>query len=153
MSPVATFAAVEYDPQLTARLGSSVIDPRDAGRYHCHDLDYPIIRCFRTSHALDEAFGARAGDGAAPTAVAFVRVYEDAQFTGPSAILSQSYSQLGDIGWNDRITSYRGLNSGSGTFFKNNNFNGESDAFCCNQQVGNVGANFNDTFSSVSGSA
>lgn len=152
-SPVATFATSEDEPSLTARMGSKVIDPRDVGRYHCHDLDFPQITCFETARALAEAVATHEDALAGPTAVAFVRVFEHEAFGGASAVLSQSYARLADIGWNDRITSFRGLNGGSGNIFKNAQFSGDAYAFCCNQQVNNVGSAWNDSFSSISGSA
>jgi hypothetical protein len=85
--------------------------------------------------------------------VTYVRVFEHAGYDGASAYLSQSYDSLGDIGWNDRITSLRVVNGGSGSFYVHSGYSGGEYPFCCNQNVANVGPSWNDTFSSVSGSA
>jgi len=39
--------------KLRATLDGAPIDPREAGNYYCHDREYPLIRCFSTSEALE----------------------------------------------------------------------------------------------------
>lgn len=153
LSPTATVAANDDGPKLRAMLGPTVIDPRDVGRYHCHDLDYPVITCFRSSDALEEAVESHQRDQAGPTAVPYVRIFETSTFQGASVTLAQNYPRLSDIGWNDRISSFRSVNGGSGTFFKNAQFLGDSYTFCCDQQFPNMAGAWNDAISSVSGSA
>jgi hypothetical protein len=78
-----------------------------------------------------------------------VIVFDHESYGGPSAYLSQNYANLGVIGWNDRITSFKALNSQSGHFAEHANNGGAWYSFCCNQQVLNVGSAWNDKFSSV----
>jgi len=83
----------------------------------------------------------------------YVRVYNDAGFDGASMVLSASYENLSTIGWNDRISSYKSVNAGSGVFSEHASGAGNDTSFCCNVNVSYVGAAKNDTFSSVAGSA
>lgn len=62
--------------------------------------------------------------------------------------MSENYSLLSLIGWNDRISSYVAKNSMSGAFWTDWLYTGVRYNFCCNQQVGSLGS-YNDTFSSV----
>ena len=52
------------------------------------------------------------------------------------------------IGWNDRVSSFKGKNAQTGTFYTDWFAGGSGYGFCCNQQVSSLGG-FNDTFSSV----
>jgi hypothetical protein len=153
-SPLATVTgAGQYDTRLRAFLGSTPIRPTEAGRYHCHDLDYPLIRCYRSSTRLERAVRVRLEAPEGTEALSFVRVFEDVSYAGASAYLSRDYTRLGDIGWNDRISSFKVLNGGSGTFYEHIWYGGLMYDFCCNQNVYNVGSTYNDKFSSVEGSA
>jgi hypothetical protein len=144
---------------LTATLDGRAISLASVGSLHCHDLDHPIIRCFRSQARLDRAIRRSVGSrlrrpGAAGiTAVAYVRVYEHSHYEGASIHLSISYANLATIGWNDRISSYKSVNGGAGTFWHDAYQDGTDDDFCCNTNVANVGSTHNDRFSSVSGSA
>jgi len=47
---------------IRAVLDGELIPAHDVGRYHCHDRDFPLIRCFTTEAARDadlEAEGTR----------------------------------------------------------------------------------------------
>ena len=83
----------------------------------------------------------------------YVRIFDDATFEGASMYLSASYDNLSVIGWNDRISSYRSVNAGTGVFSEHAGGLGIDTTFCCNVNVSYVGAAKNDTFSSVTGSA
>ena len=63
-------------------------------------------------------------------------------------VVSQDYSMLATIGWNDRISSFIAVNAASGTFYTDWLYGGSTWSFCCNQAAMSIGA-FNDTFSSV----
>lgn len=138
---------------ITADLDGRAISPAWAGEYYCHDLDFPRIHCFRTQSALDTAVSAL---GIGPLAfqpqtsgVTYVRIFVDEGFSGASAYLSQDYTNLGTIGWNDKITSFIVVNSQSGRFYTDSYYTGTNYFFCCNSWVANVGETFNDKFSSV----
>lgn len=130
----------------------------DVGRYHCHDFRYPMIACFSDRSAVDRAAKrfltseARSGS-IGSLATSYVRVFEHVSFAGASAYFSVGYPDLRAVGWNDRISSYIVVNGGSGSFYQHISYSGLVDSFCCAQSVTNVGATFNDTYSSVSGSA
>ena len=160
----ATAAAAE--PAIRADLGGKPIPLVEVGSWYCHDFDFPLIHCFRSAAALDAAvsnlgyepltIGAEASTSVGATspsvvlAVSYVRVFVDANYSGNSAYFSVNYSNLGLIGWNDKISSFAALNSASGRFFEHNNYAGFVYGFCCNSQVSYVGNSYNDRFSSVS---
>ena len=135
---------------IEAFLGDQHIPARQVGRHHCHDLGYPRIECFRRGRALERrVLSLIEGRVLAPLAASYVRIYEHANYSGSSMYLSRDYSHLGAIGWNDRISSYYVINRGSGEFYEHAMYIGMYDTFCCNQQIANVGAIYNDKFSSV----
>ena len=143
--------------RIRAFLGDREIPARESGRHHCHDFEFPVIRCYRSGRALDRAVatsGRRtAADGLSVTATNYVRVFEHQTYAGASAYLAYTYSDLRTIGWNDKITSYIVVNGGSGAFYEHIDHAGLTDSFCCGEWVSNVGSTFNDKFSSVEGSA
>lgn len=135
------------DASLTADLEGEPIELTEVGRYHCHDLDYPAIHCFRSPKALSDAV---TGDGLLRllSGVDYVMVWDGSGYSGSSLILSQDYDVLAVIGWNDRISSFKGRGLQTGTFHTDWFGGGSSYAFCCNQQVPNLGG-YSNTFSSV----
>lgn len=157
--------AAANDSSIRADLEGTPIPAVQVGDWFCHDFDHPLIHCFRTARALDEAVtslgyqalgpsanGSDGLDAASPTgvlAVSYVHVYVDSNYAGSSAYFSVNYSNLGLIGWNDKISSLVGLDSATGQFFVNTNYLGSIYAFCCNSPVSYVGDFYNDRFSSV----
>lgn len=141
-------------PTLVADLEGTPIPATSAADYHCHDFDYPLIHCFSTSEALEAsvsgwASGTDAADTASLLAVDYVRIYEFASHGGTSFIVSQDYSNLGTIGWNNRISSYRGLNLETGSFYTDTVYAGTIDSFCCNESVTSLSSTYDNQFSSV----
>jgi hypothetical protein len=143
---------------VSAVLDGRPIDPDQVGDYYCHDFDYPIIRCYHSSAALDRAVADRADAGGQGTsapnpngaaAVNYVRIFADASYGGVSMYLSNAYARLGDIGWNDRISSFKTLASAGGTFWQHTFGGGWGYPFCCLSGVTYVGDAYNDQFSSV----
>jgi hypothetical protein len=153
------------DPTIRADLDGRPIPAVQIGDWFCHDFDYPLIHCFRTGAELDAAVaglgyqplgpGTSTNDRLSPTspsgvlAVSYVRVFVDAGYAGSSAYFSVDYWNLGLIGWNDKISSFVGLDSATGQFFENASFGGFIFGWCCNTQVSYVGNSSNDRFSSV----
>ena len=136
--------------RITADLDGRSISIRSIARQHCHDFDHPRIHCFSSRRAAETDAGRWLGAaGAAPLIQNYVRIFADAGWAGASMYLSLNYSNLGTIGWNDRISSFKGLNSLSGTFWTEAAYAGYSYSFCCNAQVTYVGDFYNDRFSSV----
>ncbi len=144
-------------PVLVAELEGVPIPATAAGEYFCHDFDYPLIRCFRSGDALEAAVEARGVTTTlgsetldlSTTAVSYVKIYDYTSYAGSYAYISQDYSYLGDIGWNDRISSYIALNSETGAFYTNGGYGGTIDYFCCNEGVPSLSSTFNNQISSV----
>jgi hypothetical protein len=119
-----------------------------AAQYHCHDLVLGQLTCFRSPQDRDEdvvgddtAFEAAASSG-------YVVAYASPSYAGASVVLSQSYPNLGTIGWEDRISSYKVFTILTGSFFVNRWYSGQVLQFCCYAQVPYVGAAFDNTLSS-----
>lgn len=142
-------------PELLADLDGLAIEPRTAGLYYCHDFDHPVIHCFRTAASLEAAVSLRTAAPLEPNgvngalAVSYVRVFDYATYAGPYAYLSQDYSRLSDIGWDNKISSYIALNSETGAFYTNAGWGGSVDFFCCNEGVSSLSSTFNNQISSA----
>lgn len=144
LSAPASVQAASGESVMTADLDGKPIALRDVGRFHCQDLDYPRIHCFRGEAARD----ASASTLLAAASSTYVIVWENAGYQGASLIISQDYPALVTLGWNDRISSFKGQNMGSGKFWTDWFYGGSAYQFCCNQQIPLLGS-YNDTFSSV----
>jgi hypothetical protein len=143
--------------ELTADLDGKPIEIVEVGQWYCHDFDYPAIHCFTDPGVLEKstetALTARgtllASDGSlAATSVNYLTVYEYTTYQGAYMHMSENYSLLSLIGWNDRISSFKVRNSQSGSFWTDWLYSGTRYDFCCNQELGSLGS-YNDTFSSV----
>lgn len=152
-----------YGTSLVADLEGDPIAVRDVGRYHCHDLAYPRFHCFRTAERLEAAvaamgrpttsrIGTRSVAIASTTAISYVRIYELSSYAGSSAYLSQSYSNLGTIGWDNKISSFKSVNFGYGVFYTSTSFTGTTRSFYGGDAVSSLGT-LDNTFSSVQGTA
>jgi len=118
----------------------------EVGRYHCQDLDYPRIHCFTTAAARDASVGGLAFLTASGTP--YVLIFEQPSFAGASMLVSEDYSALALIGWNDQISSFKAQNSQTGRFWTDWLYSGKSYSFCCSTQVPSLGS-FDNVFSSV----
>ena len=143
---VATPAALAADPepQLTATLDGRPIPLEDVGKHYCDDFSYPEITCWSTRLLADS----RATLVTLLTAVDYVTIWDGANFGGSFMNVSQDYSALALIGWNDRISSFKGRNSETGAFYTDWFYSGTIWAFCCNTQASSLGS-YNNTFSSI----
>ena len=146
--------AMAAAPEIEATLDGRPIDVSDVGRYQCHDLDNPIIRCFRKAADRDLSIDLELGisdasvSGSAATTVVYVTLYDSPNFLGSSISLSQSYDALATIGWNDRVSSFRARNSATGRFYVDWFASGSSWSFCCNQSTASL-SSWDNSFSSV----
>ena len=129
---------------LTADFDGKPIELTEVGTLHCHDFDHPRIHCFATQDALDAA----AAPSLAAAGTSYLAIYENAYYGGAAMYVADDYTILATIGWNDRISSFRAVNSQAGTFYVDWFYGGSSYSFCCNQNAPYLGS-FNDTFSSV----
>ena len=139
-------------PQVRADVEGRQIKPSEIAAHFCHDFDFPRIHCFETAARL-EAATQSTSPGTFSAAAAFgpndyVTVYSGPTFSGTYAHLSQNYDALFAIGWNDQISSYKGRNNVSGTFWSDWYANGRATNFCCNVQITSLGG-LDNTFSSV----
>lgn len=142
------------------------IELSDVGQYHCHDFDYPIIRCFQTELERDadaESMGlssevsvsgrtelsAALAVQLAATAVTYVRWYEHSNYAGASFWTANPLPDLTIIGWNDRISSFKSINGGHPKWWQDSNYNGPSSQWVTSAWVPYVGDTLNDRFSSV----
>lgn len=142
--PGVTSAASPAVVAPSAMLGGRPIELARVGTLHCHDFRWPQIECFATATELD----ADASAALAATAVDYVRIFENGAYNGASMYLSQNYTILALIGWNDRISSFKALNSETGSFHTDWFYGGSEYTFCCNQNVMSLGS-YDNTFSSV----
>jgi hypothetical protein len=141
--------ATAAGPTVVATLDGRSIPLTEVSRYHCHDLEYPTIRCFHQprDRNLSLATDAAALQVAA-AGVVYVTVYDGSLYGGSSLSISQNYDSLSTIGWNDRISSFRGRNAETGRFNTDWFGGGSGWNFCCNQSTGNL-SSYDNTFSSV----
>jgi hypothetical protein len=129
---------------LRADLDGAPIKLSDVGNWYCHDFDYPSIHCFSSPGSLETSIRA----ALATTAVDFVTVYEFTGFAGSYMYMSQDYSVLATIGWNDRISSLKGRNGELSHFYVDWFYTGASYSVCCDVQLTSLGS-YDNTFSSV----
>jgi hypothetical protein len=129
---------------VTASLDGKPIPLREVGDWYCDDLSFPLIRCFSEAADLEAAVSTLL----AQQAVVYVTVYDYPTYSGSYMHVSQDYNILALIGWNDRISSFRGRNYESGVFFTDWFYSGVQYGFCCNQQASTLGS-FDNTFSSI----
>lgn len=61
----------------------------------------------------------------------YVIVYSATSYAGSYMYISQDYDMLALVGWNDRIRSYKAVNSALGTFWTDWFGNGSRLDFCC----------------------
>jgi hypothetical protein len=143
--PVAAKAASAE--KLTADLDGQPIRLSEVGRWYCDDFSYPAIHCYSSPELLEGQVGTLAAI-AAVAAVDYVTVYEYSSFAGSYMHMSQDYTALVTIGWNDRISSLRIRNSQQSHFFTDWFYGGTIYFACCNTQVSSLGT-LDNTFSSV----
>jgi hypothetical protein len=136
--------AGDADPELTATLDGKPIPLQDVGKYYCDDFSYPEITCSSARLVAD----ARTAVVVVLTGIDYVTIYDTANYGGAFMNVSQDYSTLAVIGWNDRIGSFKGRNSETGMFFIDWFYGGAAWAFCCNTQTPNLGT-FNNAISSI----
>ncbi len=124
--PLATPRASAADG-LHATLDGAPLSLQSVAQFACHDRDYPLVRCFRSTAARDADLTAEApgGPGSSPQLLsAFVRWYRDAYYSGPSFEAYNSYPDLSVIGWNKQISSFVTLNGGHPVWWQGSYYTG-----------------------------
>lgn len=146
-------APAEAASGLAADLEGTPIPLAEVSSYYCHDLDYPMIRCFSLATDVEASAAAlqaaRSRQTAAATGTQYTRLFDLAGFAGAYVILSANYADLGVIGWNDKTSSYMGMNGLSFGLWTNVNFAGSGLLGCCNQNAGTLPSGYNNQISSV----
>ena len=137
-------AKVDPIAALTADLDGVPIKLEQVGQWYCDDFSYPAIHCFSSPVVLE----ARSAVFQLVSSVDFVTVYELGSFSGSYMHMSQDYTALLTIGWNDRISSLKGRNNVASRFFGDWFYGGAPYDVCCNVQITALGS-FDNTFSSV----
>lgn len=129
---------------LVAYLDGQPIPLQDVSRYYCDDFAYPTITC-STSALITST---RASVTQLLTGVDYVTIFDKSAYGGSFMHVSQDYTALVLIGWNDKISSFKARNSETGEFWTDWFYGGTAWSFCCNSQVPSLGA-YDNTFSSV----
>ena len=126
-----------------AFLDGKSIPLRDVARHYCDDFSFPVITCSSEPAVIE----ARAS-ALATTAVDYVTIYDTPTYGGAWMHVSQDYTALSFIGWNDRVSSFKARNFETGRFWTDWFYSGTIWSFCCNQQVASLGG-YDNTFSSI----
>lgn len=132
----------------------------DVARHHCHDVQYPLVRCFDTAAERDNdiqteaesvtSFSPSSGeDVTQATVLLYVTFWEHADYGGVSFSASQPIAHLGDYGWNDATTSFKSLNGQRPKWWEDAYYGLPAWRWAAGSWVSNVGSGSNDTFSSV----
>jgi hypothetical protein len=134
----------EPEGEVVAIVDGRAIPISEVSRYYCDDFSYPVIRCSASPVVVE----ARASVVLLATGVNYVTIYDQANYFGTFMHVSQDYTALLSIGWNDKVSSFKGRNLESGRFWTDWFSGGTSWSFCCNTNVSSLGS-YNNTFSSV----
>jgi hypothetical protein len=132
------------DGDVVAYVDGRRIQVEDIPRYYCDDFSYPVIQCSSVPLVADS----RALSASLLAGVDYVTIYDQASFQGTWMHVSQDYAALVTVGWNDRVSSFKGRNSETGRFWTDWFNTGSPWSFCCNANVSTLGS-YNNTFSSV----
>ena len=129
---------------LTATVDGRPIPLVDVAKYYCDDFAFPVITCSSNAAQIE----ARVSALLSVTAVDYVTIYDQALYGGAWMNVSQDYTALSFIGWNDRISSFKARNGEGGRFWTDWFYTGTYWSFCCNQQSASLGG-YDNTFSSI----
>jgi hypothetical protein len=130
--------------QLAAELDGKPIELGEVADWYCDDFSFPLIRCFTDYERLE----ARQTSLESLTTIDYVTIYDYASFAGTYMHVSEDYTVLALLGWNDRISSFKARNGEAGHFYVDWFYGGTGYYFCCNSQVPSLGR-FDNAFSSV----
>jgi hypothetical protein len=130
--------------EISAYLDGKPIKASQVANWYCEDFAYPVINCFSDPAQLES----RAGSFLAAATGDYVVIYDYTGYAGSYMYVSQDYTVLALIGWSDRISSLRSINSGQGHFFVDWFYGGNAYYFCCNTQYPSLGV-YDNALSSV----
>ena len=139
--------------QVRASLDGRPIPLERVSDLACHDFEFPLIRCFDSVASLDADVTTQVTrQGLSPdlavAASGYVVVYEHAVYGGANPkVLSSDVPWLSDIGWNDKISSFKSFGA-SGVFYENSPSGGFGYYFGPTTRVPTLNSAYNDKFSS-----
>jgi hypothetical protein len=135
---------------IRAVMDGKPITLKEAETLSCHDFDYPVLTCFTNSAQMEKAAAQRFAQrqAMATASSGYIVVFEHGAYAGTSRTISHSYSYLGDIGFNDKISSFKSYGA-TGRFYDNAPPGGLTYPFAGSTWVTYVGDTYNDKFSSV----
>jgi hypothetical protein len=141
-------------PIVTADLEGTPIGIAEVSSYYCHDLDYPKIHCYENSTALEAAVSSIESDraalsGDAAAGLQYVKLFDLTGYAGQFIILSINYDNLSTIGWNDKVSSFIGVNNLSFGLWNDPYQSGYGLIRCCNQRAASLSATYDNQFSST----
>jgi len=133
---------------ISATLDGRPIGLGQVGALACHDLDLPVIRCYDTVAQLDAVVAATRSSADLATSGGYVVVYQNSAYGGSNPkILTTDVPWLSDIGWNDKISSFKSFGA-TGEFYEHSPSGGFIYFYGPTTQVPYVGDFYNDKFSS-----
>jgi hypothetical protein len=148
---------------LSAFLDGQRIPLVDVSLYHCHDIEAPIIRCFRTAAERDDELvqDLRSTGSVGTTSdlslasilssqsVNYVLWYAAIDYGGTSMFTSGAISNLGTLGWDNMISSFKSTNGGRPKWWDGTGYTLIAWQWSASAWVAYVGDDANDKFSSV----
>jgi hypothetical protein len=154
-SVAATPSGAAARSSATAEFEGHAIPLESVASHHCHDAAFPVIRCFSTADAAarDLQLVQRRRDRSGATTLSVTSggslvAYEHSGYGGASITFTQSWNNLTDLGWNDRISSFKDFGA-TGSFHAEAFNQGLVYSFSGTQQTSYVGDTYNDKFSSI----
>ncbi|MEP7158310.1 MAG: hypothetical protein ABI797_02705 [Chloroflexota bacterium] len=147
-------ALPELPAQVKALLDGDRIPLKEVVNHHCHDLTAPTYRCFDTEAERDADALAFLGEQPiiAPLSslsFTFALVYAAANYGGSSLMISAPTPDLGVVGWNNVISSFKSTNGGRPKWWSGFNYSGSASQWPTSAWVPYVGDLVDNTFSSV----
>ena len=147
-------AAASNSPRQIAFFHGKEIPLSRVAQNHCHNALGSTILCFDSQAERDASLrrtidAQREMSPASDLSVNYVTFFADINFGGASFTTADPISDLGSIGWNDRISSFKSLNSGHPKWWKDISYSGPAWQWVAGSWVANVGSDANDQFSSV----
>ena len=145
-----TAPAVHASPSAT--LDGRTITLERASALDCHDFEYPIIRCFDSFASLESDVAVQIATRSVQTSFAvqsigYVVAYEHAAYAGAAKILTSDVAWLSDIGWNDKISSFKSFGA-TGNFYEHSPSGGFIYYYGPSSRVPSLSGTYNDKFSS-----
>jgi hypothetical protein len=142
------------ESELLATYQGKQVSTAKISDYHCHDRDYPTIRCFATAAERDldaetSPLGLADAGSESVQASSYVVWFQDINYGGASYMTSIAWSDLGSISWSNKISSFKSLNGLRPKWWDLVNYGTPSWQWAAGAQVSWVGDTANDRFSSV----